>query len=380
MKSSVYIHIPFCRTKCFYCDFLSLPVGDQPPDAGAYLRALETELALRGRQLQAAGLQVGTVYIGGGTPTALAAEDLERLLDACKRHLPLARPEWTIEANPGTIDRVKAKILVQYGVNRISLGIQDTSDDRLALLGRAHTAAQAKQAFFLCRDSFPSVSVDIITGLPGQTPETSLSALCEVISWQPDHTSVYGLKVEEGTPLAALAESGRVVLPSEEEVLAMFQQARNILTQSGFTHYEVANFARKGHFCRHNLTYWQNLPYMGLGLGAHSYWQGRRLRNVTDMEQYQDIMREGQLPVAETMVVPPRQQMEDTMMLGLRLCEGVSFEEFMMRHGCDARDVFAKEISRLEKLGLVVCDKKSIRLSLAGYPLANLVFAEFITV
>jgi oxygen-independent coproporphyrinogen-3 oxidase len=345
-----------------------------------YLSALEAELALRGDELKSLGASVGTVYIGGGTPTALPVAELERLLVACRNRLPLANAEWTVEANPGTIDTCKAQKLAAYGVNRISLGVQDTFDHRLALLGRVHTTVQAKQAFFLCRDVFASVSVDLMTGLPGQTPQESLVALEDVLSWQPDHVSLYGLKVEDETPLAALVDAGQLILPTEDDALAMLLQGRETLMNAGYNHYEIANFAKPGHLCRHNLTYWKNRPYLGLGLGAHSYWQGARLQNIADLNQYKAELSAGRLPVGESLPVSERQAQEDMMMLGLRLMEGVAFADFLHRFGLDARDVFAREISRLEKQGLVSCDKKRLWLTTVGYPLANLVFAEFISV
>ena len=377
---SVYIHIPFCPAKCTYCDFLSFPSNGVCLSEREYLSALEAELALRGDELKFLGASVGTVYIGGGTPTALPVAELERLLAACWKRLPLANAEWTVEANPGTIDAPKAQMLAAYGVNRISLGVQDTFGHRLALLGRVHTTVQAKQAFFLCRDVFASVSVDLMTGLPGQSPQESLVALDDVLSWQPDHVSLYGLKVEEETPLAALVDAGQLILPTEDDTLTMLLQGRKILMNAGYNHYEIANFAKPGHICRHNLTYWKNRPYLGLGLGAHSYWQGARLQNIADLNQYTAELSAGRLPVGESLPVSERQAQEDTMMLGLRLMEGVAFADFLHRFGVDARDVFAREISCLEKQGLVSCDKKRLWLTTVGYPLANLVFAEFISV
>lgn len=377
-KCSVYIHIPFCAAKCVYCDFLSFTAAAfRPAD---YLQWLSLELAARGRELRELGTAVDTLYIGGGTPTALSAGELETLMAACRNTLPLAEPEWTVEGNPGTIDREKAAIMKDAGVNRVSLGIQDTDDHRLALLGRRHTAAQARQAFSLCRHVFPSVSLDIMSGLPGQTIADCEKTVAELCSWEPDHLSFYGLKVEEGTPLEAARAAGKVTLPTEEEGLAMLLQGREILLTHGFIHYEIANYARPGHLCRHNLTYWENRPYLGLGLGAHSYWDGCRFSNTTDIGQYRNSLANGILPVAERHSATRRQEMEDTMMLGLRLTAGVSFTAFQHRFGEDLRAVFAGEIGRLQEKGLIRCDGKNVRLTEDGLPLANLVFAEFITV
>ena len=378
MKIAVYIHIPYCKSKCIYCDFLSSP--DLAISPAKYLQALERELALRSRELREAGAVVDTIYIGGGTPTVLSAVELSALLSACRTHLPLTSgAEWTVEVNPGTIDRPKATVLRAGGVNRISLGVQDSNDHRLALLGRIHTFAQAKQAFSLCREFFGSMSVDVISGLPGQKTADYAKTVRELCAWQPDHFSLYGLKVEEGTRLAELLEEGELTLPAEEETLTMMHQGREILTAHGFEHYELANFAKPGHQSRHNLRYWENRPYLGLGLGAHSYWQNSRYCNTADLRLYQNALLVGMLPPAAIHAVQKREEMEDTMMLGLRLIRGVSFKAFERRFQVDLRMLFATEIDGLVKRGLIECDLETIRLSRRGLPLANLVFAEFIT-
>jgi oxygen-independent coproporphyrinogen-3 oxidase len=379
MNLAVYIHIPYCRAKCIYCDFLSSPSLASSP--AEYLRALERELALRSRELREAGIVVDTVYIGGGTPTVLSAAELSSLLSACRTHLPLAAgTEWTVEVNPGTIDRPKAAVLRAGGVNRISLGVQDISDDRLALLGRRHTFAQARQAFSLCREFFDALSVDVMFALPGQKAVDSAETVRELCAWQPDHFSFYGLKAEVGTRLDELLEQGELTLPTEEETLLMMQQGREILISHGFNHYELANFAKPGYQCRHNLSYWENRPYLGLGLGAHSYWRRNRYCNTADLSLYQNSLLAGMLPPAIIHPVEKREEMEDTMMLGLRLTDGVSFKEFQRRFQLDLRTLFAAEIHVLAEKGLIVCDSEAIRLSRRGLPLANLVFAEFITV
>ena len=380
MKTSVYIHIPFCPSKCHYCDFLSVPLAMTPFAPELYLEMLDREIGMRGEELKQSGYCVDTLYIGGGTPTVLTDEQLQLLLTSCCEHLPLADPEWTVEANPGTITLQKANLLAGFGVNRVSLGIQDTNDDRLAMLGRTHTAAQGKQAFFLCREHFSSVSVDIMTALPGQKASEVRDTIGEVCRWEPDHISLYGLKVEDKTPLARFVDAGELVLPTEDVALTMMLASRDTLLAHGYQHYEIANFARPGKICRHNLTYWENRSYLGLGLGAHSFWQGARLQNFSSWPEYNQRVKQGSLPVEECFQVTGRQRMEDTMMLGLRLMAGVSFADFQERFGCDLRQVFEKEITHLLKKGLITCDDQRIRLTLLGYPLANLVFAEFITV
>ncbi len=336
-------------------------------------------MLLRGHELRDAGHNVHTIYVGGGTPTVLDAGELDRLLEACHRHLPLEKPEWTVEANPGTLDSGKIDVLAAFGVNRLSLGVQDLDDRRLAILGRRHTAADAWRAFVMAQKKISSISVDIMSGLPEQECGDFLNTLAAVVNWGPDHVSVYGLKVEEGTVFAEQCNSGRLCLPGEEEVLNMLLAGRELLIEQGFEHYEIANFARPGCAGRHNITYWRNLPYIGVGLGSHSYWMGSRTVNVSDPVAYGGMLMDGKLPIAETAAVSLRQEMEETMMLGLRLLEGIKFEDFACRFGEDLRDVFSTEILFLQQKKLIITDNSRIRISERGFPVANLVFAEFIT-
>jgi oxygen-independent coproporphyrinogen III oxidase len=378
-KTAVYIHIPFCQQKCAYCDFLSFPADHATMKA--YLEGLGREMSLRGDELSCRNVRVETLYIGGGTPVWLPLPLLETLLSLCRERLPLdCQPEWTVEANPCAIDRDKALLLADAGVNRISLGVQDTNDNRLALLGRTHNAARARQAFSLCRNHFPSLSCDLMTGLPGQDAAGCAAALREVASWEPDHLSVYGLKTEENTVLGRLEAQGRLAMPAEEETLAMMETARDLLTSRGYEHYEIANYARPGHACRHNLTYWENRPYLGLGLGAHSCWDGFRLQNTTEAQGYLTALSSGCLPVAECSPITRQQAMEDTMMLGLRLMRGVDFAAFAQRFGCDLRDVFNEALLQLGRDGLIETGHSGVRLSRRGLPLANLVFEAFISI
>ncbi len=378
MEVSVYIHIPFCTERCHYCDFLSFAASRTPFLPSAYLDILCRELTLRGSELIREGHTVTSVYIGGGTPTFLSASELERLFEGCHNCLPLTNPEWTVEANPGTLDENKLSVLSCGGVNRISLGVQDLNDKTLALLGRQHSSAQAKSAFLLCKNLFPSVSLDIMYGLPGQSVDGFFDTLSRVITWRPDHISLYGLKTEEGTRLHQMISTGSLEMPDEDEAYAMLLGARNHLKTEGYEHYEIANYARSGKLCRHNLTYWKNRPYLGIGLGAHSYWQGRRLENSSDPEEYGLLLANGLLPVVKSTMPTRRQEMEDTMILGLRLLAGVSYHGFFKRFGLDLRDVFFREIEYLLSRELIVCGPHSIRLAERGLAVANYVFAEFI--
>jgi oxygen-independent coproporphyrinogen-3 oxidase len=375
--SSIYIHIPFCIRKCHYCDFVSYP-GRPPEEMAAYCRALEREMDLVAGKWQPG--PAATVYIGGGTPTLLPARNLEQVLDAVDRFFgrqPGA--EVTVEANPGTVDGRKLKILKAAGVNRLSLGVQSLDDDLLAAMGRIHRRRDVYEAFDQARRAgFHNINVDLIFGLPGQTLDGWRATLKEAIALQPEHIAAYSLQVEEGTPWGKLAAAGELPLPGEELELAMYQEARQMLAAVGYQQYEISNFARPGYQCRHNLTYWLNQPYLGLGAAAASYWRGRRWQNYSELHRYRHVLSRGRLPRAEIETLTPHQQMAETMFMGLRLMAGVDLEDFRRRFGVDAREVYARELAGLYRAGLVEEKDGHLRLTEKGLPLANEVFMQFV--
>ena len=374
------MHIPYCSGKCYYCDFLSFPEGKGFLQPEEYIALLCREIELRGREISESGHRVTTLYIGGGTPTFLAGPQLARLLCACLNYLPLDHPEWTVEANPDSINRNKLAMMSDHGVTRLSLGIQAMDNHLLDLLGRRYDTDAAKKAYDDCRNYIPSLSVDLMYGLPCQDVHGYLFGLKTVLDLEPDHLSLYGLKLEEGTSLSNKVAAGALSLPSEDEILAMMLEGKELAERRGYLHYEIASFAKPGHTCRHNLTYWYNLPYIGIGLGSHSYWQGQRLENTTCLEKYRSFLLDCSVPVAEFTDVPERQIIEDTMMLGLRIITGVTHARFYQNFGKNIRDVFGAELAYLEKHGLIIVDSEGVRLSQRGLPLANFVFAEFITI
>ncbi|OIQ61555.1 oxygen-independent coproporphyrinogen-III oxidase-like protein YqeR [Moorella thermoacetica] len=375
--SHIYIHIPFCARKCNYCDFISYP--EQSPEVMAvYCHRLEEEM-----ELAAGTWQPGpavTVFLGGGTPTILPAGLLERILVAVERNID-RQPgaEVSVEANPGTITLEKLRVLRSAGVNRLSLGVQSFDDRLLKAMGRIHRRRDIYQAYHLARRAgFANINLDLIFGLPGQTLENWQATLKEALALQPEHLAAYSLQVEENTPWGRLAATGNLNLPGEELELAMYQEAREMLAAAGYQQYEISNFARPGYRCRHNLTYWLNLPYLGLGAAAASSWQGERWQNYSNLEQYGAALSAGQLPRAEIEVTTPRQQMAETMFMGLRLLAGVNLQAFRQRFGKDAREVYAGEMERLLRAGLVEVQGYHLKLTERGLPLANEVFAAFV--
>ncbi|WP_258360275.1 radical SAM family heme chaperone HemW [Moorella sulfitireducens (nom. illeg.)] len=374
---ALYIHIPFCIRKCHYCDFVSYP-GRSPAEMAAYCTDLEREMALvAGKWLPG---PAATVYIGGGTPTVLPACNLEQLLAAVDRFFGRRQgAEVTIEANPGTVDGAKLRALAAAGVNRLSLGVQAFDDDLLRAMGRIHRRRDIYRAWELARRAgFNNVNLDLIFGLPGQDLDAWRAALKEAVALQPEHIAAYSLQVEEDTPWGRLAAAGDLPLPGEELELVMYQEARQILAAAGYKQYEISNFARPGYHCRHNLTYWLNGPYLGLGAAAASHWQGRRWRNYSELHRYRHALSSSRLPREEIETLTPRQQMAETMFMGLRLMAGVDLEAFRQRFGVDACTVYAREIECLYRAGLIEEKDGRLKLTEKGLPLANEVFVEFI--
>jgi len=370
----LYVHIPFCQSRCRYCDFNTYAGLEGLFET--YVRALLREIGLAGPA------PVSTVYIGGGTPTVLPLFSLIQILDAVRGGFALAaEAEVTIEANPGTVEAGALATLRERGVNRLSLGVQSFADDELRLLGRIHSAEQAAAALIVARQAgFDNVSLDLIFGLPGQTLAGWRYSLERALALEPEHLSLYALSVEAGTPLARDINRGHLPPPDPDTAAEMYEMAAEVNAAAGYLHYEISNWARgPGRQCRHNLIYWRNEPYLGLGAGAHS-WQGRRRwANAAAPEEYTTRLAEGDSALAEEETISPELEMGETMMMGLRLVEeGVPVGRFRRRFGLDPRDHYRVEIAELVDLGLLDVDDERLRLSPRGHLLGNQVFARFL--
>jgi oxygen-independent coproporphyrinogen-3 oxidase len=315
----LYIHIPFCIRKCTYCDFLSIPLDEDL--ARDYADALKREIALRG------GAELRTVYLGGGTPTVFPEEQLAGIFRALNDHFTV-RPdaEITVEANPGTVGREKASFLRTLGVNRMSIGVQSFDDRELALLGRIHTADVARRT--VGGLGFENVSLDLMYGIPGQSPESWKDSLRQALALEPTHISAYELTPEPGTPLVDLLKRGEMELPPEDTVIGMGDAALDMLSGAGLRQYEISNHALPGRECRHNLNYWLRGEYLGLGAGAHSFAGDRREKNVWDVREYVAMLATGELPVGESLEVSCEEALREFLFLGLRMTEGVDIARF----------------------------------------------------
>ncbi|HHV63177.1 MAG TPA: radical SAM family heme chaperone HemW [Firmicutes bacterium] len=388
---AVYVHIPFCVRKCYYCDFNSYPLDDDDGDgdaARAYVDALVREAALNGEQLAQRGLEVRTLYIGGGTPTSLHARLLARVLAGLGRNLPVRRDaEITVEANPGTLDGAKLEAMLDAGVNRLSLGAQAMDDDLLARIGRIHRVGDFLESFAAARRAgFQNINVDLIFALPGQDLARWRETLEAVVALAPEHISTYNLVIEEGTRFGRELEAG-ILQPVDEELDAdMYQLAIDYLAERGYEHYEISNFALPGHSCLHNITYWRNEAYLGLGAGAHSHFDGKRYSNVLLPGDYVTRIEGGLSPVAEVEQVTVETEKRDTVILGLRMLRGVLDSEFYARFGIHLREAFGPEILELSNQGLLRVNEDGdninnidiIALTRRGLFLANEVFMRFL--
>ncbi len=339
----LYVHVPFCQSKCPYCDFYSVT---SPDLISAYLKALEQEARLYRGQFPA----FDTLYLGGGTPSLLTGAQIAGLAKRVRRHFSFAAgTEFTLEANPDDISREKLGLWRDLGANRLSLGAQSFNEAELAFLKRRHTAAQTRAALPLIRAAgFENLGLDLIYGLPGQTPDAWLRTLEQALACAPEHLSCYQLTIAPGTPLSRRVARGRVALPDEEAQRTLFLLTCEFLGDRGYLQYEVANFARgEEYFCRHNLKYWQRLPYLGLGPAAHSFQGGRRWWNHRGLASYAAALAAGRAPRAGREALTPEQVRLETLYLGFRTREGVDLEVIQSQSG------WGRVLSRLQAAGLL---------------------------
>jgi len=378
----LYLHLPFCLSKCAYCDFDSLPLeaAGGLDAALRYLDAINIELDLRAASSEFHDAPVATIFLGGGTPTILPPERLAALLARIRARFPIAPDaEITVEANPGTVDQAKITALLEAGVNRFSLGVQSFNDSVIRTLGRAHTAAQAAQAIADLRAAgCANLNLDLIYCIPHQSLADWQDTLRQALAAQPEHISAYGLSVEEGTPLAADIASGRLPDPDEELYAEMYDTAAETLLAAGYQHYEISNFARPGLHCLHNRRYWANAEYLGLGASAHSYRCGLRWNNLQDPAIYTEWLSRGILPVARAEALSAERRLGETLMLGLRCAEGVVEEQVAADCGLAPREVFEKEIQLLCDQGLLIAENGALRIPREKWLISNEALAHFV--
>lgn len=380
---SLYLHIPFCRKKCSYCDFNTFAGMEDNFDA--YTAALCHEIRLMGAHRHRP--PVRTIFIGGGTPTVLAVSQLADILQACFTAFEvLPDAEITSEANPGTVNESYLSELLTLGVNRLSFGAQSFNPAELSMLGRIHSAASIGETVNAARRAgVINLNLDLIYGLPNQSVADWATTLQHTIELEPEHISLYSLTLERGTALRAQVARGELPPPDSDLAADMYELADARLAEGGYRQYEISNWAKPGFACRHNLTYWRNEPYLGMGPGAHSFEASERWWTVRNVEKY--IAQVNAIPaeshprpgMADFETIDRRLEMGETMMLGLRLtAEGVVRAAFRARFGVAVAEVFGAEIEKLKALGLLETDSQRLKLTPSARLLGNRVFAEFL--
>ncbi|MBT0665030.1 radical SAM family heme chaperone HemW [Geobacter pelophilus] len=379
MNLSLYLHIPFCLRKCLYCDFASQDNATVTHED--YIVAVVREMESQAKDLPELP-RTETVYLGGGTPSLLAPQLIKQLVATANSHYHLvAEAEITLEVNPGTVTEESLAGYRAAGINRLSIGVQSLDDVMLAMLGRIHTAQQARAAVEMARKAgFNNIGIDLIHSLPGQTPAHWQQTLREALALGADHLSIYGLTIEEGTPFARMEEQGELPLPDNDESAEMFEQAISLLASAGYEHYEVANFARPGRRSRHNQVYWRRGNYLGFGAGAHSFLCkpdfGKRWSNPPGIEEY--CLSSSSPKFSEAAEHLTQQDaMGEAMFLGLRMIEGVDPEVFRTEFGISIMEAFPGVVERHLANGLLLLKNSRIALTAQGVLLANLVFADF---
>lgn len=359
----VYIHIPFCVKKCRYCDFLSGPATEEIQKK--YVETLLKEMEGYGKLL--GSRKIETIFFGGGTPSILDGRKILEIMDRLRSFGSLSEDaEITIEANPGTVDREKLCLWKQAGINRISFGLQSADDQELRRLGRIHTWETFLQNYRLARAcGFSNINVDLMSALPGQTAKQWKKTMERVIELEPEHISAYSLIIEEGTPFYEAYANHPELLPSEEEEREMYYETKAFLASKGYERYEVSNYAKPGYECRHNLSYWNRIDYLGLGLGAASLLGTVRKTNQTELSEYLKENFQG-----EEELLTPKAAMEEHFFLGLRTMEGVKWTDY--------RPQYEKIVKKLLGEGLLEESGERIRLTEYGIDVSNYVLSEFL--
>ncbi len=445
----IYIHIPFCVHKCIYCDFLSSPADVHTRKQ--YVRALINEIyltregkcankliknVLQGDNTSYEDMEeqavngltsdyalydtvcmadyektimqedisgcvddiksenghiVTSIFIGGGTPSAIDAEDISDILDAVRKNYNVSdKAEITIECNPGTMDKKKAVIYRKAGINRISFGLQSTDNNELRMLGRIHTYEQFMESYKIAREAgFGNINIDLMSALPGQTMESFKAGLEKALSLGAEHISVYSLIVEEGTRLSDNIDSFPQI-PSDDEDRQMYYMTKEMLSSYGYEQYEISNYAQKGYECKHNLKYWERCDYLGFGIGAASLYGGRRYTNISDIGRYMDVLAEITNALDKSYVnellqirtdmeeLSKEDEMSEYMFLGLRKTKGIDITDFKEEFGTDIKDIFGEAIEDNIARGLLIHDGNCLYLSKRGIDISNTVMSDFI--
>lgn len=367
----LYVHIPFCVRKCQYCDFLSGPSDEETKDR--YIEALLKEIRAAEHTED---YEIVSVFIGGGTPSALKAEAIASIMRTLQEQFFFCEDaEVTIEANPGTVDLEKLTIYRNVGINRLSLGLQSTDAEELKLLGRIHSYEEFLKSYEWAREAgFSNINIDLMFAIPGQTGEAWRQHLYQVAELNPEHISAYSLIIEEGTPFA----EQNLDLPDEDTEYQMYEDTAEILERYGYRQYEISNYAKQGYMCRHNAGYWQRREYLGFGLGASSLYRGMRFSNTRRMQEYLKESRNSDQIRKDVTVLSRNEQIEEFMFLGLRMTEGISEKKFEENFDVRLMDVYGDILQKYEETGFMEHIETKWRLTRKGIHVSNHILADFL--
>ena len=368
----IYIHIPFCKYICTYCDFNKFYIQRQPVDK--YIDCLITEI-----NNMPSVEDVETIYIGGGTPSALNDEQLHKLLTALRKKVPNKLTEFTFEANPEDLDSSRVALIKSYGVDRVSMGVQTFNNDLLKILGRGHVASDVDMAIANCKKhGIKNINVDLMFSLPKQTMEDLYDSMERIVKYDISHVSCYSLILEAKTKLFNQVRDKKVILPSNEVEEKMYDAVITYLSEHGYNQYEISNFSKIGSESIHNSNYWRNYEYYGLGAGAHGYIEGVRYANQSALKFYIDSIEKTGHARREETKVSLKEQIEEEMFLGLRLLDGVDVELFKQRYEKDIMDVFGNQITKNILEGYLELSNNRLKLTRKGLFYGNDVFSEFL--
>lgn len=362
----IYIHIPFCKQKCYYCDFVSFA---NCTNIKEYINQLKKEI----KETNLSQYNISTIYIGGGTPSCIDSTYIVEILEILNKEVA---KEITIEINPGTVTKEKLQDYYNSGINRLSIGLQSTNDELLKKIGRIHNFDTFMQTYKMARNiGFKNINIDLMIGLPTQTITDVQDSLKKVIDLSPEHISVYSLIIEEGTKLENMISKGILTIPTEETERNMYWKVKETLEQSGYNHYEISNFAKINYQSKHNLDCWHQMEYIGFGLAAHSYINNIRYSNTDNFKKYLENIEQNRI-IQEVQNLESKRK--EYMLLGLRTLEGINIQKFKNKFIDNPIYLYSKELNKLVKDKLIEVDDNYIKLTNRGIDLANLVWEEFV--
>ena len=372
----LYIHIPFCVSKCKYCDFNSYKLNLEKKRK--YLKALQKEMEFYKEEV--VGKNIETIFIGGGTPSILNENEIKFLFDEIKNNFNIKKDaEITMECNPGTLTLEKLKVMKDCGVNRLSIGLQAVQNQHLNYIGRIHTYEEFEKNYKQAKEvGFENINIDLMYALPNQSREDWMESLEKVVKLKPTHISAYSLILEEGTELFNMYERKEFKLLDEDTDIEMYKYTINYLKSNGYDQYEISNYAKKGYECKHNILYWKCKNYVGLGASASGFLNKTRYNNVCGLDEYEEIIYSGKKPLEWEEKLSIKDEIEESIFLGLRMNEGIKFEDFLEKYNFNFKEEYKNEINKLKNMELIQVNDEFMALTQKGREISNSVFVEFI--